>query len=162
MILSIIAALAENKVIGVKGGLPWYLPADLAHFKKLTMGKPVIVGRTTYQTIGRPLPGRRMIILTRDKNYRAAGSEVAHSVREALELVRGSDEVMVAGGAKVYEEFLPFVSRMYLTLVQAEVPGDVYFPEYEAGQWTEVARVNHAPDRRNQYPYSFVTLEKKS
>jgi dihydrofolate reductase len=132
MLITIIAAMAENGVIGREGRLPWHIPADLARFRDLTMGHPVIMGRRTYEGIGRPLPGRSIIVLTRSSSYRASGCLVAHSVDEALTAAEGATEVFVAGGADIYRQFLPLAHRIHLTLVHDTLPGDVEFPPIPA------------------------------
>jgi len=161
MIISIIAAMAKNRVIGKGNSLPWHLPADLKHFKDLTLGKPVIMGSRTFNSIGKVLPGRTTIVLTDDKEFNAPGCLIAKSIDEALELVKDSAEVMVAGGASVYKQFLPLANRMYLTFVNAEVEGDFYFPEYRESDWEETERSDFEADKENIYSYSFITLNKK-
>jgi len=161
MMISIIAALAKNRVIGKGNSLPWHLPADLKHFKDLTLGKPVIMGSRTFGSIGKALPGRTTIVLTDDKEFNALGCLTAKSIEEALELVKDSTEVMVAGGASVYKQFLPLANRMYLTLVNAEIEGDFYFPEYKESEWEEIERFDFEADKENIYSYSFITLNRK-
>lgn len=163
--ISIIAALDKNRLIGSTKGLPWYLPADLVHFKKVTLGKPVIMGRRTHETIGKPLPERKNIVLTRDEDFRAPGCIVVHSTEEALrkaaEHPPAGGEIMIIGGGQIYKEFLPLTDRMYLTLIDHEFTGDVYFPEFDWNEWREVKREEHEPDSKNPYKYTFVTLERK-
>ncbi|WP_455234718.1 type 3 dihydrofolate reductase [Thiogranum longum] len=160
MRVSLVVAMAENRVIGRDNELPWRLSADLQHFKALTMGKPIIMGRKTYESIGRPLPGRICIVVTRDSSYTAEGCRVAHSVGQALETAAGYDEVMIIGGADLYGQLLERADRLYLTLVRAEIDGDAWFPEFDAQQWREIARESHQADEKNQYDYDFVTLER--
>ncbi len=160
--IALIAAMAENRVIGRDNRLPWRLPADLRRFKSLTMGKPVIMGRRTYESIGKPLPGRSNIVVTRDPDYRAPGCQVVHSLDQALEAGAGHAEVMVIGGAELYRQALERAERMYLTLVKAEVDGDTLFPDIEPQQWRELERESHCADERNQYDYDFVTLQRVS
>ncbi len=161
MRLSIIAAMAENRVIGLGNALPWHLPEDLKRFKRLTTGHTVIMGRRNYESIGRPLPGRRNIVVTRRTGYEAPGCVVVHSLDEAL-LAAGNDpEVFVIGGAELYTQLLPRTQRLYLTLVHATVPGDTYFPEFDWTEWQETARERHAADARHAHAYSFVVLERK-
>ena len=160
--IALIAALAENRVIGRENRLPWRLPADLRRFKSVTMGKPVIMGRKTYESIGKPLPGRRNIVVTRDPDYRAQGCQVVHSLEQALEAGAGHAEVMVIGGAELYREALGRAERMYLTLIRAEVDGDTLFPDIEPQQWRELERESHRADEKNQYDYDFVTLQRVS
>ena len=160
--IALIAALAENRVIGRKNRLPWRLPADLRRFKSVTMGKPVIMGRKTYESIGKPLPGRSNIVVTRDPDYRAQGCQVVHSLDQALEAGAGHAEVMVIGGAELYRQALGRAQRMYLTLVRAEVEGDTLFPDIEPQQWRELERESHRADEKNQYDYDFVILQRVS
>lgn len=157
--ISIIVAMAKNRVIGKRGAIPWYLPADLARFKRLTMRHPIIMGRKTHESIGRALPGRQNIVITRQEGYQAKGCDVVHSLEEALERAEG-DEVFVIGGAEIYREALPLAKRIYLTGVDAELPGDVYFPEFDRRAWREVERVPGVMDEKNPYPHTFFTLER--
>lgn len=161
MKISIIAAVAKNGIIGKTNALPWHLPADLKRFKELTTGKPIIMGRKTYESIGRPLPNRTNIVITSDKNLKIEGCVVVGSPDEAIEAAKGAEEVMIIGGGEIYRQFLPKVSRMYLTEVDTEIEGDVFFPEFDRSEWREVFREEHAPDEKNKYPYTFLTLEKK-
>ena len=162
MIISMIAAMAHNRVIGKDNDMPWHLPADLQHFKKVTLGKPVLMGRKTFESIGRPLPGRRNIVISRNSDYNKEGIEVVGSPEAALELVKDCDEVMVIGGGHIYELFLPFAERLYLTFIDLEVAGDTQFPDYlSQGQWQEVATESNEPDAKNNHSYKFVTLDKK-
>ena len=159
--LSIIAALSENGVIGRDNQLPWRMPADLAHFKRLTMGKPIIMGRRTWESLPGLLPHRTHVVVTRDRDYIVEGGFVVHSIRQAFELVGDAEEMMVVGGANLYEQTLPLASRMYLTIVHDYFDGDTAFPGYEEAEWTEVARESHAADGRNPHGYSFLTLERR-
>ncbi len=161
MRISLIAALARNRVIGIGNRLPWHLPADLARFKALTMGKPILMGRRTHESIGRPLPGRLNIVLTRDPACHAAGCELAHTLDEALRLAGDSPEVMVIGGAQLYAECLPHAQRLYLTLVELEPEGDAFFPAFDASEWAEHERTTCAPDDKNPYHYAFVTYDRR-
>lgn len=161
MRIALIAAMAENRVIGRENALPWRLSADLQRFKALTMGKPVIMGRKTYESIGKPLPGRLNIVVTSSPDFRAEGCQVVHSVDEALDAAREHDEAMVIGGAGLYEQMLGRAQRIYLTLVRANVEGDVLFPPLDRGNWREVARESHLPDEKNEYPYDFILLDRK-
>ncbi len=161
MKLSLIAAMAQNGVIGRGNQLPWRLPADLKHFKTVTMGKPVIMGRKTWESIGRPLPGRTNIVVTRDVGYRAEGCVVVHSVEQALEVAAGSDEAMVIGGANLYRQLLDRADRLYLTRVKADVEGDAWFPEFDETQWREISRESHPRDDRNEFDYEFILLERR-
>lgn len=164
MRVSLIAAMARNQVIGRNNQLPWRLPADLKHFKQLTMGKPLIMGRKTFDSIGKPLPGRTNIVVTRDEGFSAEGVIVVHSLNAALAEAEAhldaSEEVMVMGGANIYYQYLPRADRMYLTLVEVEVSGDAHFPVYVPDEWelTEVTR--HEPDEQNPYPYQFLVFDR--
>jgi dihydrofolate reductase len=160
MRVSLIAAVAENGVIGRNNDLPWRLPADLRRFRRLTLGHPVLLGRRNYESIGRPLPGRTNIVLTRRAGYAAPGCTVVHSLDEALAAAAGADEVFVAGGAEIYAQALERAQRFYLTRVHAEVPGDTRFPEVDWSRWRETARERHEPDAEHAYAYSFITLER--
>lgn len=160
MIISLIAAMDKNRVIGKKNILPWYLPADLQHFKKLTTGKPIIMGSTTFASIGKALPERINIVLTRDPAFVAEGCVVVYSVEEALHATEGHGEIIIIGGATVFEQFLPLAHKMYLTMIDAEIDGDVYFPEWNQDEWHETSREPHEPDGKNKYSYSFVTFER--
>jgi dihydrofolate reductase len=158
MIISLIAAMDKNNVIGKDNSLPWKLPADMKRFKELTVGKPVVMGRKTFESIGKPLPGRKNIILTRDKNFRAKGCVVVHSVDESLKAAESSAELMIIGGAQIYRQFLPIANKMHLTLIDAEFGGDAYFPEYSKNEWKEVKREEH----QNNHRYSFVDFKRVS
>lgn len=160
--ISLVAAVADNGVIGADGGMPWHLPADLAHFKRLTMGKPVLMGRLTWESIGKPLPGRRNLVLTRDPHWRAEGAERVSSMRGAIEAAdkQGAPELMVIGGAEVYRQALPHARRIYLTRVHAEPWGDTLFPELDPDEWREVARREQMSDERNAWDLSFVVMER--
>jgi dihydrofolate reductase len=162
MKLSLIAAMAENRVIGHENRLPWHLPADLQHFKAITLGKPVLMGRKTWESLGRPLPGRTNIVITRDAGYVAEGCVVAHSLEEALRAAGEAAEVMVIGGAQLYRQALPLADTLYLTLVHAEFRGDTRFPAWQPKDWRETARIDHVADDRNPHAYSFITLERQA
>ena len=153
-----IAALGKNNVIGVDNKLPWKLSADLKRFKAITSGKPVIMGRKTFESIGRPLPNRTNIIITRDKNYRADGCVIVNSAEEALNAAKENEEVMIIGGAQIYAEFLPKSNKMYLTVIEKEFEGDAYFPEYNDHEWKIIHKEDHEDDGLR---YSFVDLERK-
>ena len=161
MRVALIAALAENRIIGRDNQLPWRVPADLQHFKALTMGKPIIMGRKTWESIGRPLPGRDNIVVTRDTGYQAEGCKVVHSVAQALQVAAGAEEAMIIGGANLYEQTLDAADRLYLTQIRAEVEGDARFPDIDMQAWREVERESHPADERNEYAYDFVVLERR-
>ncbi len=161
MKLSCIWAMSENHIIGRDGDLPWRLSADLQRFKALTMGHHIIMGRKTWESIGRPLPGRTSIVLTRDPEYRAEGCLVVQSLEAALELAREDDEVCVVGGASIYALALASSSHLYVTLVHAEVEGDVSLPADVLAGFRLSAEESHEPDEKNQYAYSFRSYEKE-
>ena len=156
--LNIIVAMSENRVIGRDGQLPWRLPDDLKRFKSLTMGHHLIMGRRTFDSIGRPLPGRTTIVLTRDANWRAGGVLRAGTLDEALELVATDTQPFIVGGGELYEQFLPRVDRLYVTRVHATIEGDAYFPEIDSRQWDTLAEEHHAMDERHAYTFSFIDL----
>jgi dihydrofolate reductase len=158
--LTLVVAMAHDRVIGRDNEMPWHLPADLKHFKSITLGKPVVMGRRTYESIGRPLPGRLNIVITRDHGYEAPGCTVVASLDAALAAAGDAQEVMVIGGANLYAQVIERAERMYLTLIDAELEGDTHFPEYDAQAWRVCAREPHPADEKNAYPYEFVTLER--
>lgn len=158
--LTLIAALAGNRVIGRDNRLPWRLPADLRFFKQTTMGKPLLMGRRTWESIGRPLPGRRMIVLSRDPAYQAPGCTVAHSLEEALTVVGADAEAMVIGGAALYAQTLSLAQRMYLTQVATDMPGDAWFPVWDEREWQLVWEEAHLADTAHVWPYRFQRWEK--
>ncbi|MFC1749141.1 type 3 dihydrofolate reductase [Pseudomonadota bacterium] len=160
MSISIITAMADNRAIGINNQLPWHLPADLKWFRQQTTGKPILMGRKTYDSIGRPLPNRRNIIISRDQTLSIEGCEVVSSANDALTLCEDVEEVMVIGGASFYEQMLPHAQRLYLTLVHTSVEGDAFFPEIDFNQWKEVERTDHQADEANAFDYSFVLYEK--
>lgn len=161
MTISLVVAASTNNVIGSDGGLPWHLPDDLRHFKRLTTGNPIVMGRRTFESIGRPLPDRRNIVMTRDPDYVAPGCDVVSSVREALDLVEDADEVMIIGGGQVYREFLPHAERIYLTRVQADVEGDTYFPDIDEAGWRLVSSEPHAADEKHAYAFDVMVFERR-
>ena len=161
--IAFVVALSENRVIGQDNGLPWHLPADLKHFKAVTAGHPVIMGRKTFVSMGdKPLKGRTNIIVTRQKDYEAEGCIVVHSLDEALAKAKEHDEqVFVIGGSEIFKQAMPVVDTMFLTVVHAELEGDVYFPEVNWEEWEEVERERHEADERHRYAFSFVKMEQK-
>ncbi|MGH8462715.1 MAG: dihydrofolate reductase, partial [Pseudomonas sp.] len=162
MKVALIWAMSRNRVIGRNNALPWHLSEDLRYFKRVTFGKPVIMGRKTWESIGRPLPGRANIVITRDADFQAEGVKVVHSLEQAVSLAEsiafldGVDEAMVIGGAEIYALALPLAQRLYLTQVHAEVDGDACFPELDLSGWQESGRVDHAGADPNPYDYSFI------
>lgn len=158
--ISLIVAMAENRVIGKDNALPWRLPADLQHFRRLTTGHPIIMGRRSYESIGRPLPERTNIVVTRRTDYAAPGCVVADSIDAAISRAEGAKEIFVIGGADIYSQTLRFADRIYLTLVHAQVEGDARFPEFDNALWREASHERHEADVKNPYAYSFITLDR--
>ncbi|WP_250656859.1 dihydrofolate reductase [Alkalimarinus coralli] len=164
---SIIVAMAENRVIGRNNKLPWYLPNDLKYFKSVTMGKPVIMGRKTFESIGKPLPGRLNIVITRNADWSHPGVTVVHTIEdafskaEATALIDGVDEVMIIGGDQIYQTALSLADRIYLTKVHAEVDGDAWFTDVDWDQWEESAREDFMAEDPNPYDYSFIVYDRK-
>lgn len=159
---TIIVAMAENRVIGKDNDLPWRLSGDLKRFKAITMGKPIIMGRKTYDSIGRPLPGRTNIVITRNADWQAEGCKVAQNLEDAFSLAasEGAAEAMIIGGAEIYKQALPLVDRLELTLVRARVEGDAFFPEVDSANWKEVAREQGGEATAENPAYDFVTLDR--
>lgn len=160
MTKSIYVAISQNGVIGKKNDLPWRLPSDLARFRQTTTGHPIIMGRKTHESIGRPLPNRTNIVITRDKDYKADGCIVVGSLEGAIKKAGGSDEIFIIGGSTIYEQALPFTDKIYLTRVKANVDGDVFFNLDESG-WTQISSEPHLANGEDQYDYDFVVLERK-
>ncbi|WP_440874698.1 type 3 dihydrofolate reductase [Thalassotalea sp. PLHSN55] len=160
-ILSMIVAHAKNRIIGKDNDMPWHLPADLAYFKKTTLGKPVIMGRKTYESIGRPLPGRQNIVISRDANYHADGIETVTSVEQALALAGDVEEIMVIGGGAIYQHCLPAAQRLYITHIDAAIDGDTQFPAYE-NEWQKVSSDVRGADEKNLYELDFCIYERKA
>lgn len=155
----LVVAVAENGVIGWGGAMPWHLPADLAHFKRVTWGHPIVMGRRTFEAIGRALPGRRNIVLTRS-GFKAPGVETTVSLEQALALTGNASQVMIIGGAELYRTALPLVQRIYLTRIHASPEGDTFFPDLAPTQWREVERKTHPIDKLHPYALSFIELER--
>lgn len=160
MIISLIAALAVDRVIGLENAMPWHLPADLAWFKRNTLNKPVVMGRKTYASLGQPLPGRRNIVLSRHPGDDDRVTWVG-SVTEALAAAGESEEIMVIGGGKIYQQFLPRANRLYLTHIDAELDGDTYFPDYEPDQWQSIFSEFHDADEKNSHSFCFEILDRR-
>jgi dihydrofolate reductase len=160
--ISLLVARANNGVIGRDNALPWRLPADLRRFKALTLGKPILMGRRTFESIGRALPGRMNLVLTRDRAWQAPGALVVHDLNEALAQVGNAPELVIIGGADLFKLFLPLAERIYLTDVHARIPGDTHFPELEAGEWRELEQTTHAPDADHAHAMTFRTLERRA
>jgi dihydrofolate reductase len=161
-LISAIVAMAENRVIGKNNQLPWRLPADLRHFKAITTGNPILMGRKTYESIGRPLPNRTNIIITRDAQFKAPGCIVVTSLEDAIRYASMENvrEIFIIGGACVYQQLLPHIQRIYLTVIHHVFDGDVYFPELDKKEWKEQECLSHAADEENPYAYSFLKLER--
>ena len=162
MIISIIVAIADNRAIGIKNSLPWKLPADLEYFKKNTLGKTIVMGLRTFESIGgKPLPGRKTIILNNEPGYKAPeGCLVARSIGELIEMTKECDEVMICGGSMVYKQFLPIANRLYITFIHHEFEADTFFPEIDFSPYKEVKRTDRPADKDNIYDMSFVVYEK--
>ena len=159
--LSLIAALARNRVIGIENRLPWKLPEDLAHFKALTLGHPILMGRKTFESLGRPLPGRRNIVITRNADYQPTGCEIATSIPEAVALCPGAEEIFFIGGAELYKQVLPLVDRLYLTEVHTHAQGDAWFPDYDRHAFREVSRESHTGEKGDALLFDLVVYERK-
>jgi dihydrofolate reductase len=159
-LISLIVAMARNRVIGADNKIPWHLSNELKLFKSLTMGHHIIMGRRTYESIGRLLPGRTTVIVTRRRDYEVPGAIVVHSVDEALEAAKGDAEIFVIGGAELFRETLPIADRIYLTVVDAEPEGDTFMPAFELGDWRESQVQSYAPDAKHAFGYRFAVLDR--
>ena len=157
MIISMIVAMGSQREIGKDNAMLWHLPADFKHFKTVTMGKPILMGRKTFESIGRPLPGRENIVITRNKDFTAEGITVVHSVDAALEAAKQYDEVMIIGGDSFYQQMLPLSERLYITEVHHAFKADAFFPEISLDSWCESERVEHKADDKHAYDFSFVS-----
>lgn len=164
MIVSAIVAISRNRVIGSDNQIPWYLPADMAFFKRTTMGHFVIMGRLTFLSMGRPLPKRSNVVVTRDLFFTATGCLIAHSLEEALSLAQeaGETEAFIIGGGQIYRESMEYLDRIYLTEVDVAVEGDVFFPELKENEWEVIRSESHPADEKNDFPFTFKTLERRS
>lgn len=162
MRLSIITAMAANRVIGVENRLPWNLPEDLQHFKALTMGHHIVMGRKTYDSIGKPLPGRTTIIVTRNMDYAVPGCIAVNSIDAALTVSHGDSEVFFVGGAELYAQALPIADRIYLTEIKRDFPGDAHFPQFDLAQWHETSRDKRSTTGSEPYEYHFVVYDRKA
>lgn len=154
--LSLIVAMDQNNLIGKNNGLPWHLPADLAYFKQTTLGKPIVMGRKTHESIGRPLPGRRNIVITANPDYQAAGCDVANSLETAVALCDADDEIMLIGGASLYRQALHRAGSLYLTRIHHAFDGDTWFPQFDEAGWKLQNRQDFEPDQQNYFAYSFL------
>jgi dihydrofolate reductase len=160
MKLAIIVAMDEHRLIGKNNDLPWKLSADLQFFRRTTMGKPIVMGRNTHESIGRPLPGRQNIVITSQADYQAEGCDVVNSLENALALCRDAEEVMVMGGASLYEQTVALADKLYLTRVHANLDGDTWFPEWSERDWQLISSEPHQADEKNQYDYSFELYQR--
>jgi len=160
MKVSLICAASQNGVIGRDNRLPWHLPADLAHFKRLTIGHHILMGRKTYESIGKPLPHRTSIVITRQTDFQADGCWVVHSLEEALGLSTNDDEVFIIGGAEIYRQALPVANKIYLTRIWHNFEGDTFLFEIDPLVWQEICREDFTLDEKNRYAYSFITYQK--
>ena len=161
MIRSLVVAVSRNGVIGRDNQLPWRLPDDLAYFKRVTMGHPILMGRRTYESIGKALPGRMNIVVTHQPGYVAPGCVVAHSLEEAWQAAGDAGEISIIGGTVIFQETLPCADRIHLTEVEADVEGDTFFPPFDRSEWRETQVLRHAPDERHLYPFRIVVLDRK-
>ena len=160
MKISLICAVSQNGVIGRDNRLPWHLPADLAHFKRLTTGHHILMGRKTYESIGKPLPNRTNIVITRQADFQAGGCLVANSLEEALGLCVNNEELFIIGGAEIYRQALPIANKIYLTYIRHNFEGDTFLFEIDSSVWSEASREDFGPDGKNKYSYSFITYKK--
>ena len=152
--------MTPGRVIGANGKLPWHLPADLKRFREITLGKPIVMGRKTHESIGRPLPGRENIVVSSNPQYLSTGCIIVKTLSEALHHRHGREEIMIIGGASIYAATLPLAHRIHMTEVHARLAGDVHFPVYPKEEWRETERTDHPADPRHAYPFSFVVLER--
>jgi dihydrofolate reductase len=159
--VTLVAAMGLNRAIGLDGKMPWHLPAELQHFKRTTMGKTIVMGRKTWQSIGRPLPGRQNVVVSRDRGYLADGAEVAGSLEQALEIAT-SDEVMVIGGGELYALAMPLASRMVLTVIDTEPPADTWFPAWDEDEWQKTTRRRVNANESTPLAYSIVELTRRN
>lgn len=162
MIISLIAAMDKNRIIGNDNRLPWHLPADLQHFKAVTLNKPIIMGRKTFDSIGKPLPHRRNMVISRQKNLHLPGCEVFSSLSDAIKAVDTNEEVMIIGGESIFRESLSLADRLYLTIIDHEFEGDTVFPQWDKSAWKVISSETYQSDESNQYGYIFIQLEKIS
>ncbi len=161
MNVSLIAAMGKNRELGFGNELPWHLPDDLRRFNALTRGHAVLMGRKTYESIGKPLPERKNIVVTRDANYAAPGCIVAHSIEETISVAGNDNEIFIIGGGEIYKLALPLANKMYLTFVDAEIPADTFFPEFNESEWWVTKSESHEQDEKHAYPFVFKIFERK-
>jgi len=162
MKISLIAAMDRNRLIGSDNELPWHLPADFAYFKAVTMGKPILMGRKTFESIGRPLPGRTNIVMTRDSALQIEGVVCVTDMDQAVEQAGDAEELMVIGGSTIYEMLLPQADRLYITYVDGDFEGDTWFPVFSEADWLKVESSSHPADEKNDYSCEFVTYERRA
>jgi len=160
--ISIIVAMANERVIGVNNGLPWDLPADMKHFRELTLGKPIIMGRKTYESIGRPLPGRRNIVVSRNSELKIPGVDVVSTLDDAISMVSNVQEIMIVGGAQLYADALSKANKIYLTKINLDIKGDSFFPQFNESEWTVLQKDDFECNELNKIDFSFIVLEKKN
>lgn len=160
--ISLIAAMANDHSIGKNNRMPWHLPADLKYFKKITLNKPIIMGRRTFESMGKALPQRKNIVVTQQENFIALDCTIVHSLKAAIKAAGNVDEIMIIGGGQLYQEATTLAQRMYLTLIDTNVQGDTFFPQWDAHEWQEISRETHQKDAVNAYDYAFVVLERLS
>lgn len=160
MDISLIVAMSKNRVIGHGGRIPWRLPAEQRYFKQMTLGKPLVFGRKTYESIGKPLPGRDNIILTRNPTYQAPGCQVVHTLKQVLDAAGTAPELMIGGGAYIYTLFLPLATRLYLTTIDLTIQGDTHFPEINHTQWQTESITTHLPTKKNPHAYTISRLNR--
>mgnify|MGYP001568386396 CR=1 FL=1 len=158
--VSIIVAMANNRVIGINNTLPWHLPADLKHFKTLTMGHHIVMGRKTYESIGKPLQGRISVVITRNPNYTAEGITITHTLEAAIAVCGDDPEIFIIGGAELYRQAIQLADRIYLTEIDLDVMGNAYFTKLDKNEWHETGRISHTPDEKNLHRYDFVTYNR--
>jgi dihydrofolate reductase len=158
--ISMIVAMADNRAIGKDNELLWHLPKDFQYFKSVTMGKPIIMGRKTFESIGKPLPGRKNIVITRNNDFAAEGVVVVHSIDAALQESKEFDDVMIIGGASFYQQMLPKVSTLYVTVVHGQFEADAFFPELKSKDWEIIENIKHEADEKHAYPFSFITYRR--
>lgn len=161
MVVSLVVAMARNRVIGRANRLPWHLPAELAHFKRVTMGRPIVMGRRTFESIGKALPGRLNIVVSRNRAFLATGCVVVASLEAAVTAAGDAEEMCVIGGTSLFREALAIAHRIHLTRVEADVPGDTYFPEFDLSQWNEKEITHHAADDRHAFPFTILQLDRR-
>jgi len=160
--INFIVAMANNRTIGLDNQMPWHMPADLKHFKAITLSHPVIMGRKTYQSIGKALPGRQNIVVTRDTGFNLPDAEVVHDLQSAIDACGDVPEIMIIGGANIYQQLLTEAERLYLTMIDLDIEGDTFFPDWQGLGFEKISSEQHQPDEKNPYPYRFETYDRKN